>query len=98
MTQNEFDAFVKMPEIDFEFSHLIEWIHEIGFAASNGMGATTISYSEIYAWANLTQNTPSPFDVKVLRDMSQAFISMQEKAKDSECKDPLLELETSEEK
>jgi hypothetical protein len=92
MSQDDFDAFTKMPDIDFGFTHLIEWIHELGFFLNGGMGAIPLSYSEIKAFSDLTQNPVTPFDAKVLRDMSNAFISTQEKAKDSECKDPLLEL------
>ena len=55
------------------------------------MGETVISFLEIGAWANLMQYTLSPFDVKTLRDMSNAFISMREQAKKIDCKDPLKE-------
>ena len=82
-----------MPEIDCEFAYLIEWINELGFAASNGMGAVTISFLEINAWADLMQVEPTPFDVKTLRDMSKAFISMQESAKKPTEPDPIKELE-----
>lgn len=56
------------------------------------MSETVISFLEIKAWADLMQVTPLPFDVKTLREMSQAFISMREQAKKIDCKDPLKEL------
>ena len=81
-----------MPDIDDEFRYLIQWIQQIGFCESNGMGATVISYVAIQAWANLTQESPSPHDVEVLRSMSGAFISMQDKAKAVDCPDPMKEI------
>ena len=81
LSQDEFDAFIKMPEIDFEFRHLIEWIHELGFFLNGGMSAIPLSYSEIMAWAVMTENDPTPFDVRCLRDMSNAFLTMQDTAK-----------------
>ena len=82
-----------MPDIDEEFSYLIQWINQIGFCESNGMGATTISYVSIQAWASLMQENPTPNDVEVLRAMSSAFISMQDKAKEITCPDPMKELD-----
>ncbi|MEI6745535.1 MAG: hypothetical protein WCL34_06195 [Methylococcaceae bacterium] len=83
---------MKLPEIDSEFAYLAEWINEIGFYNSNGMGAVTITFLEIQAWASLMQITPTPLGVQTLRQMSQAFISMQEAAKKIEEPDPLKEL------
>ena len=91
-TQTYVDDVLKLPEIDSEFAYLVEWINEIGFYNSNGMGAVTISFLEIQAWANLMQIVPTPLDVQVLRQMSQAFISMRELAKKPETLDPLKEL------
>jgi hypothetical protein len=81
-----------MPDIDDEFRYLIQWIQQIGFCESNGMGVTVISYVAIQAWANLMQENPSPHDVEVLRSMSSAFISMQDKAKVVTFPDPMKEL------
>ncbi len=91
-TQAYVEDYIKMPEIDNEFAYLIEWINEIGFFNSNGMGAVTITFLEIKAWSDLMQTSPTPMDVKTLRTMSQAFISMQELAKKPETRDPLKEL------
>lgn len=84
-TQAYVDDYLKMPEIDESFQYLIGWIHELGFAESNGMGAMVISYVSIQAWSQLMQYDISPWSVKVLREMSGAFISMQEKAKKPDC-------------
>jgi hypothetical protein len=91
LTQEKFNEFIKTPDIDFEFQHLIDWIYEIGFAESNGFGAVVMSYSEIEAWKNATKNDATPFDVMMIRNMSNAYISMQEEAKNSDCEDPLIE-------
>jgi len=81
-----------MPEVDSEFVYLIEWIHELGFYESNGMGTQPISYQTIWAWSELMLTPITPFDVNLLREMSSSFIAMQEKAKDSQTPDPLKEL------
>jgi hypothetical protein len=83
-----------MPEIDVESYYLIEWIYEIGFYISNGMGASVMPYSEIAAWAELTGNNPTSDDVRLLREMSSAFISMQELGKKSDTIDPAILLLT----
>jgi hypothetical protein len=88
-TQSYVDDYTKLPEIDFEFSYLIEWINELGFYESGGFGAVTLTYQTIWAWADLMQISPAPTDIKLLRDMSSSFIAMQEKAKKSETQDPL---------
>jgi hypothetical protein len=92
VTQAYVDDFLKMPEIDGAFQYLIEWINELGFCNSNGMGAVAIPFLEIQAWADLMQLTPTPFDVQTLRDMSKAFIAMQETAKKSDEPNPMNEL------
>ena len=91
-TQAFVDEMTKMPEIDSEFTYLLEWINEVGYFNSNGMGAVTIGFLEIKAWADLMQTNPTPSDVRILRSMSQAFISHQEKSKKLDTIDPLLEL------
>lgn len=95
-TQTFIDNYTRLPVIDSEYRYLIEWINELGYFLNGGMGAVVITYSEILAWAQLTQNTPTPFDVKTLRAMSQAFIAMQESAKKADCNDPLTELNDDE--
>lgn len=93
LTQEKFDEFIKTPEIDFEFQHLIDWIYEIGFAESNGFGAVVMSHTEIKSWRSNTKNKATPFDIMMIRKMSDAYISMQEEAKNPDCKDPLIEFE-----
>lgn len=91
-TKEYADSVLEMPEIDSEFSYLIEWIHELGFYVSNGMGASVIPYHEIYAWSELMKLQPSPSDIAILREMSGSFISMQELAKKRDTIDPLKTL------
>lgn len=92
-TQDYVDEYLKLPEVDLEFAYLIEWIHELGFLESNGMGATVLSYLSIQAWADLMQNPLTPFDVKMLRDMSSSFIAMQQKSAKIDEPDPLKGLQ-----
>lgn len=57
------------------------------------MGAQAISYQTLWAWADLMQFEPTPFDVKTIREMSSSFIAMQETAKKVDAPDPLKELQ-----
>lgn len=88
-SQSYVDEYTKLPEVDVDFAYLIKWIHELGFYESNGMGAVILSYLSIQAWADLMQNSLTPFDVKTLRDMSSSFISMQQKAQKIDEPDPV---------
>ena len=56
------------------------------------MGASVVPYSEIHAWSQLTQNNPTPDDIRLIREMSNAFISMSEQGKKRDTIDPLITL------
>lgn len=47
-----------------------------------------MSYAEIEAWKNSTKNDATPFDVMMIRAMSNAYISMQDEARNIDCKNP----------
>lgn len=64
----------------------------MGFYISNGMGASVLPYSEIAAWVDLTGVAPSGSDIRLLREMSNAFISMQEIGKKRDTIDPIKTL------
>ena len=89
ITQEFYDDLFRMPEIDYEFTYLLEWIHEIGFCMAGAMSAIVISYSELHAWNELTQNNATPFDIELMRTMSRVFISAQESSKKFDTIDPL---------
>lgn len=93
ISEEEYGKYVKIPTIDEEFKYILGYINELGFFINTGMGAIPLSYTEIANWAMLTDVDPSPFDVRVLRQMSSAFISYQDKSKKPECPDPIKELE-----
>ncbi|MDD5227192.1 MAG: hypothetical protein PHD53_00145 [Methylococcales bacterium] len=82
-----------MPEIDFDFQYIIKWFHELGICENNGMGTTPFSHKELHSWRENMQLDVLPWDISLLREMSVAFISMQEKSKDPEQIDPLLDFE-----
>jgi hypothetical protein len=62
--------------------HLWGWFVELSHArSSNGYSANPIGFAEIEAWARLTGQEPTPWEVSVLRRMDTA--ALEEMAKKS---------------
>lgn len=59
----------------YEVEHLWLWFCDLSSARTgSGFGANPISYVEIAAWARLTGNDPTPWEVSVLRRMDIAAL------------------------
>lgn len=57
--------------------HLLVWFWELNSTrTSNGFGANPISYTEISAWAMLTSHVLRPEEVRLLRVLDNAFLSV----------------------
>lgn len=64
-----------MPE---GFEYLWEWFRELDAArGSSGFGANPIAFVEIDAWARLTMRSPTPWDVRVLKQLDIAYLNAQ---------------------
>lgn len=61
-----------MPEIPDDID-AIRVLDELGWALSAGMGLVSISYSEIKAYVELTGEMLSPWEVTMIRRMSEAY-------------------------
>lgn len=76
--------------------YLTDWLFEIGPIASNGMGSSAIGWPDIAAWQMLKAVELFPWEAKVLRQLSAAFLGMMQDAKDPSCPAPFLSTETME--
>lgn len=55
--------------------HVIGWFTEIGLTGSNGMGAVPLSWSEIAAWQVNTRVVLSPWEARLIRALSSAYVT-----------------------
>ena len=56
---------------------MLEWFNELQNARqSNGFGLSVLTYAEIGAWASLTGRTPTPFEVKLIKDLDVLFVAI----------------------
>jgi hypothetical protein len=62
-----------MPEVDAEY--LIGYWQDLGLISSNGMGATSLTASEIMAWTRLSAVELEPWEFNCIRQMSQHYAS-----------------------
>jgi hypothetical protein len=54
--------------------HIVERWTEIGMTGSNGMSATPLSWAEIAAWQVNTRVTLSPWEARLIRSLSIAYL------------------------
>lgn len=68
--------------------HVIERWTEIGMTSSNGMSATPLSWAEIAAWQANTCVRLSPWEARLIRALSQAYIAQSHISEDETCPPP----------
>jgi hypothetical protein len=62
--------------------HIVEWWGELNAArGGNGMGPNPIGWTDLAAWAALTGTEPSPFEVRTLLALDQAWLAAQSRAR-----------------
>ncbi len=62
---------VLMPAVSARY--LLDWLSDLGWAQSNGMGATPLSAAEISAWCGLMRIDMEIWEVEILRAASRAY-------------------------
>jgi len=63
--------------------HIWVWFLDLaGSRTSAGFGMNPIAYSEIDAWARLTRQTPTSFEVGILKRLDRIYISVMAKSND----------------
>jgi hypothetical protein len=68
--------------------HMIERLVEIGLTESNGMGAVPIGWATIDAWQRCTGIELDPWEAKLLRRLSAAYVVESRRAEDETCSPP----------
>jgi hypothetical protein len=68
--------------------HMIERWSEIGLTGSNGMSATPLSWAEIAAWQTCTGIKLSPWESRLIRALSLAYVAQSRISEDETCPPP----------
>jgi hypothetical protein len=66
----------------------LDWLLELGPTEAAGMGAAAISWRTIEAWCIRTGNDPSPWESKLLRRLSSAWLAEADRARKPDCPAP----------
>ena len=81
-------ALLNLPEIQ-QGGYIIEWLSELDWYSVTGMGTPTpLTWTEIDAWARVTNTTIDSDDVLLIRHLSKIFVGMLNEAKDPACPAP----------
>lgn len=82
--------------------HLVGWLTEMGITESTGMGPVPLSWREISEWQRNTGVELKPWEARLIRKLSLAYLSQSHEAESETCPPPWRaevtqdELETSE--
>lgn len=62
--------------------HIIDRLAEIGMTEAAGMGVVPISWREIAAWSEMTGVVLDPWEARLLRQLSAAYVTEHSRAED----------------
>lgn len=68
--------------------HIVARLIEIGLTESNGMGPTPLSWREIAEWQRMTCTALDPWEARLIRQLSTAYIAESRRAEDEHCAPP----------
>ncbi|TCP91892.1 hypothetical protein C8J42_103584 [Sphingomonas sp. PP-CE-1A-559] len=68
--------------------HIIGRFIEMGMTQSDGMGRTVLSWSEISAWCERTMINLPPWESRLMRELSSAYLSEGRVAESGTCPPP----------
>jgi hypothetical protein len=69
-------------------SYLVGYLFEIGPVVPAGMGNGPISFSEIDAWVGITGRDLSPWEARILRELSIVYLNQQALSEKPDCPAP----------
>lgn len=78
--------------------HVIARLIEVGLTGTNGMGPTPLSWIEIDAWQRLTCLELMPWEARLLRQLSTAYVAEGLRAEAENCLPPWRATVTAEER
>ncbi len=81
-------ADVPLPEVDAPW--LVTWLLDAGPIASTPMGAIPLGWQDIEAWARLSGNDPSPWESRLLHEMSRDYLAMLRAGEKIDCPPPWM--------
>ena len=84
---NEDHSALEMPDL-IGCEYLIDWLFDIGVSMHTGMGSVPISWQEIESWGK--DLDLSPWEKKMLRDLSTEYVSYSQKASEPDCPQPFF--------
>lgn len=70
-----------LPPVGSE-KHLIDMLFDVGPLMATGMGPTALSYGELAAWATMTGAYVAPWQARLLRGLSRAYLAELTQAED----------------
>jgi hypothetical protein len=76
-----------MPEL-YSGRYLVGYLFEIGPVVPAGMGNGPISFSEIDAWSGITGRVLSPWEARILRELSIVYLNQQFLSEKPDCPAP----------
>lgn len=68
--------------------HITDWLIELGISEAAGMGVGTLSWREIAAWRRETRTVIEPWEARLLRRLSAAYVAEGRKAESESCPAP----------
>jgi Na+-transporting NADH:ubiquinone oxidoreductase subunit NqrB len=68
--------------------HLTDWLIEIGLTETAGMGAAPIGWTTIAAWRAIAGVMIEPWEARLLRRLSVAYLAEGRKAESEHCPPP----------
>ncbi len=76
-----------MPEIEGAEYLIAHW-QDLGIVISGGMGLSALSSQEILAWNECHGTMLQPWELRILRDMSRAYLVQLHESEDPDCPPP----------
>ena len=77
----------EMPPLD-RAAYLVRYLFEIGPVQAAGMGSAPVSHGEIESWMHLTRVQLQPWEARLIRRLSLAFVNESGKAQRRDCASP----------
>jgi hypothetical protein len=68
--------------------HIVTRLVEIGLTGSNGMGSVPLSWLEINEWQRATAVRLAPWEARLIRDLSVAYLAESRRAESETCPPP----------
>lgn len=68
--------------------HITDWLTDIGIVGSDGMGAVPLSWGEIAAWQHNMALALEPWERRLLRRLSVAYVIEGRRAESESCPAP----------